>query len=80
MREHKASIWLSNNFIMRRGRRHYADDFALTPEHHSLRCHHVYSGVGPQYTDLDSETLRIANVVGIHAGDKLPAGKTNCLI
>ncbi len=80
MREHKASIRLSNNFIMRCGHRHYTDDFALTPEHQSLRCQHVYSRVGPQYTDLDSETLRIANVVGIHTGDKLPAGKTNRLI
>jgi hypothetical protein len=26
------------------------------------------------------QTLWIANVVGIHAGDKLPAGKTNGLV
>ena len=80
MRKRKADKGLRDNILMAEAHRHFADEFAPACEDHRAAANQIKLRIITQASNLPSQALRKADVVGIHPGDELTFAEGNRLV
>ena len=80
VRKRKADKGPRDNVLMVEAHRHFADQFAAAGENHGAAAEQIELRVLTQASNLPGQTIRKADIIGIHPGDELAPAESDRLV